>query len=135
PGTRFVTIGGAIASDVHGKNHVTAGSFGNIIEQIELETPSGRQACSPSQNAGLFWATIGGMGMTGAIIAATLKLRKIETAYMKADYTRQPDLDSTLDSFLHSPHAGREYAIAWIDCLAKGRALGRSVLMRADHAT
>lgn len=134
PGTRFVTIGGAIACDVHGKNHATVGSFGNTLIDLELATPSGVQVCSPTGNSELFWATVGGMGMTGAILSATIRLRKIETAYLVCEYKQLPDLESTLSEFLERGAAEHEYSIAWIDLLANGRAFGRSVLMRASHA-
>lgn len=135
PGTRFVTIGGAIACDVHGKNHATAGSFGDTLVQIELATPAGVRVCSPSENAEVFWATVGGMGMTGAILSATIRLRRIETAYLNCEYKQLPDLESTLSEFLAHGAAEHEYAIAWIDLLARGRNFGRSILMRASHAS
>ena len=134
PGTRFVTIGGAIACDVHGKNHSTVGSFGNTIVDMELATPSGVRVCSRTRDSELFWATVGGMGMTGAILSATIRLRRIETAYLVCEYKQLPDLETTLSEFLARGAEGHEYAIAWVDLLAKGRAFGRSVLMRASHA-
>ena len=134
PGTKFVTIGGAIASDVHGKNHHHDGSFGNFVLGLRLLTACGEMLhCSPGENADVFWATVGGMGLTGIIQSATIRLRAVPSAYIRMDIHRARDLDSALELFAAGDDAYR-YSVAWIDCLASGRSLGRSVLMRGDHA-
>jgi decaprenylphospho-beta-D-ribofuranose 2-oxidase len=134
PGTRFVTIGGAIASDIHGKNHHVDGSFGNYVESLQLLLADGSvRVVGPHQQPELYWATVGGMGLTGAILQATLALIPIETSRMSVDTTRMPDLDSLLAEMSSSDDDVR-YSVAWIDLVAKGRNLGRSVLSRGDHA-
>jgi FAD/FMN-containing dehydrogenase len=134
PGTKFVTVGGAIAADIHGKNHHVDGTFGNFVESIELLTGTGEiLTCSREQNADAFWATVGGMGLTGLILSARLRLRRVESAYLHVDYHKARNLDHALELFGQGDREFR-YSVAWIDCLAKGEALGRSVLMRGDHA-
>ena len=134
PGTRYVTLGGAIAADVHGKNHHVDGSIGEYIESFELLTGSGnRMTCSREQNSDAFFATLGGMGLTGAILSARLQLRPMESAYLHVTYERQRNLESTLDRFMETD-AESHYSVAWIDCLATGESLGRGVLMRGEHA-
>lgn len=134
PGTKFVTLGGAIAADVHGKNHHKDGSIGNFITRIALCLADGRQVeCSPTDNPDLFWATIGGMGLTGIILRATLRLIPISTAYISVDYKRAANLDEALGSFSAGDEA-YQYSVAWIDCLKSGASLGRSVLIRGNHA-
>jgi decaprenylphospho-beta-D-ribofuranose 2-oxidase len=133
PGTRFVTLGGAIASDVHGKNHHVDGSLGAYVEELTLATPTGRMTCGPRENTDAFDATCGGMGLTGAVTEATLRLLPIETSTMVVDTERAPDLETCMS--LLSEESGRyRYSVAWIDGLASGRRLGRSVLTRGDHA-
>jgi FAD/FMN-containing dehydrogenase len=134
PGTRFVTVGGAIAADVHGKNHHRDGSLGNFVINLKLLTASGEVlTCGPTENAEVFWATVGGMGLTGFIQSATLKLRPVRSAYVNVETRRAPNIDSALELFEFGDQ-GYLYSVAWIDCLAGGRSLGRSVLMRGDHA-
>lgn len=134
PGTRFVTIGGAIASDIHGKNHHVEGSFGNHVESLTMLLADGSQVViGPQQQAELFWATVGGMGLTGVILDATVRLLPIETSLMSVDTSRMPDLDSLLTAMAEGDDDYR-YSVAWIDPQAKGRHLGRSVLSRGDHA-
>ncbi len=135
PGTKFVTVGGAIAADVHGKNHHRDGSFGNYVEKFTLLTASGDLlTCSPTDNADVFWATVGGMGLTGIILTAAVRLRRVESSYLNVDYLRVGNLDSALEAF-DEGDARYLYSVAWIDCLSTGSSLGRSVLMRGDHAT
>lgn len=132
PGTKFVTVGGAIAADVHGKNHHADGSFGNFVESLVLLLPSGEPIrCSPAENPDLFWATIGGMGLTGFILSARFRLLSVESAYYAVDYRRTRNLDESLEAFEETNDRYR-YSVAWIDCLARGSSLGRSVLMLAN---
>ncbi len=134
PGTRFVTIGGAIASDIHGKNHHGEGSFGNHVLSLTLLLADGsRAAVSPTEQAALFWATVGGMGLTGIILDATVRLLPIESSLMSVDTNRIPDLDSLLAAMSEGDDNYR-YSVAWIDPQARGRSMGRSVLTRGDHA-
>jgi decaprenylphospho-beta-D-ribofuranose 2-oxidase len=135
PGTRFVTVGGAIASDIHGKNHHVDGSFGSNVLRLSLLLSDGAVVeTSPAERAHLFWATVGGMGLTGVILDATIRLLPIETSRCAVDTERMPDLDSLLTAMDEGDRYFR-YSVAWIDPMAKGRQLGRSVLTRGDHAT
>lgn len=134
PGTKFVTVGGAIASDVHGKNHHQDGTLARFLVDFRLQIPSGEVlTCSPEENRELFWATVGGMGLTGAILSARIRLRPVESAYVEVDYQKARNLDEALAAFTESD-AGYRYSVAWIDCLASGKSLGRSVLMRGNDA-
>lgn len=133
PGTKFVTLGGMLAADVHGKNHHKAGTIGDHVECFDLALADGRVVrCSRADNAPLFAATLGGMGLTGVILGARLKLQRIETAYVRQETLRARDLDAIMDLF----EASRDwtYTVAWIDCLARGRDLGRALLYRGEHA-
>ena len=133
PGTKQVTIGGAIAADVHGKNHHRDGSIANFVEELRLLTGRGEELnCSRTENSELFWATIGGLGLTGAILSARIRLLPIQTAWIAADYRKADDLDEALDLFAEDSE--HRYSVAWIDCLARGSELGRSILIRGDHA-
>lgn len=133
PGTRMVTIGGMIASDVHGKNHHGAGSFCDHVEWLDLDTGEGElRRCSQQENADLFAATCGGMGLTGVIVRACVRLVPIESAYMRQRTIRVSDLDQALALF-EDAHAAT-YSVAWIDCMARGSSLGRSVILLGEHA-
>ena len=132
PGTKFVTLGGAIACDVHGKNHHRDGCLSNFIEEIELLTASGETRILTRETPAEFWATIGGMGLTGVIVSAKLRLMPIETAQIATTYTRTENLEATLAAF--GGDEKFQYSVAWIDCLAAGDSLGRSVLIRGNHA-
>ncbi|HZL34641.1 MAG TPA: FAD-binding oxidoreductase [Tepidisphaeraceae bacterium] len=135
PGTKFVTIGGAIAADVHGKNHHRDGSIAEFIDGLDLLTATGEVLpCSREQNSDIFFATLGGMGLTGVILQARIRLRKIESAYIAVDYQQAPNLDAALAAFA-SGDEQYQYSVAWIDCLSRGASLGRSVLIRGNHAT
>ena len=134
PGTRFVTVGGAIASDIHGKNHHVDGSFANHVEQVTLQLADGTAVTvSPTVDPALFWATFGGMGLTGIVLSATIRLLRIETSRMSVDTQRVGDLDALFAAMSEGDEAHR-YSVAWIDLAAKGRHLGRSALTRGDHA-
>lgn len=134
PGTRRVTVGGMIASDVHGKNHHGAGSFCDHLLWLELDPGDGRVLrCSADENADLFAATCGGMGLTGMIVRAAFRMVAIETAWMRQRTVRARDLDEAMALFEQS-HAWT-YSVAWIDCLARGRDLGRSAILLAEHAS
>ena len=129
PGTKFVTVGGMIAADVHGKNHHQDGSFGAHVESLLLVTADGEtRTCSRSENANLFLATLGGMGLTGIILSASFRLRPIETAFVMEETLATENLDETMTLFEAS--ASWPYSVAWIDCLARGAKQGRSLLMR-----
>jgi decaprenylphospho-beta-D-ribofuranose 2-oxidase len=135
PGTRQVTIGGAIAADVHGKNHHRAGSFARHVPWFDLLLPDGRELrVTPGSQPDLFWATAGGMGLTGVIIRASLQLIPVETASLLVDTIRTPDLDQTM-ACLAEADERYGYTVAWLDCLAAGRQLGRSVVTSGDFAT
>jgi decaprenylphospho-beta-D-ribofuranose 2-oxidase len=135
PGTRFVTVGGAIASDIHGKNHHVDGSFGAHVVAMTLLLADGSRRClTESSDAELWWATIGGMGLTGIIVDATFRVLPIETSRCVVDTERLPSLDALLDR-MESGDDRYRYSVAWVDLLATGAALGRSVLTRGDHAT
>ena len=134
PGSSHVTLGGAIANDVHGKNHPAAGSLGNHIEWIDLLLASGEEIrVSPSQNAPVFHATIGGLGLTGIIIRAALHLMPVQSNALVVTRNRVEDLDHLFASFIQTP-AQDPYAVAWIDALASGSALGRGIFERAHSA-
>ena len=135
PGTKFITLGGAIANDVHGKNHHRDGTFGNFVLDFQLLTPAGEILhCSPDENPDVFWATVGGIGLTGVILTARIQLQRVETAYITVDYRRARNIHEALAAMKESDK-DYQYSVAWIDCLAKGRNLGRSVLMSGNHAT
>jgi len=134
PGTKFVTIGGAIANDVHGKNHHIDGCFSEFVESFDLLLASGEIiTCSRTENTDAFWATIGGIGLTGLILQATIKLIPVETSYIKATYEKAKNLDEAFERFVQND-ADYKYSVAWIDCLSTGDSLGKSVLMRGEHA-
>ncbi|HNZ47748.1 MAG TPA: FAD-binding oxidoreductase [Candidatus Hydrogenedentes bacterium] len=134
PGTKFVTVGGAIANDVHGKNHHVDGTFCQFVDSFDLWVPSkGVLTCSASENSDLFWATAGGVGLTGVILKVRLQLRAVETAYVKVDYRRCAHLDDVLEK-MAATDQDYLYSVAWIDCLARRQQLGRSVLMQGAHA-
>ncbi len=134
PGTRFITVGGAIANDVHGKNHHRAGTFGCHVRALELQRSDGsRLLCTPEQNSDWFRATVGGLGLTGVITWAELALKPIDGPYIDEEVIRFRSLD---DFFQLSDESDKrfEYTVAWIDCLASGNSLGRGLFIRGNHA-
>lgn len=133
PGTKLITVGGAIASDVHGKNHHQKGCFSESIIDFELMLPNGEQmTCSKGQNAEMFKATCGGMGLTGIITKATLSLTRILSSTIKQTTVKSADLDATFNAF--EDNNAEPYSVAWIDCLASSKSLGRSLLMTGDFS-
>jgi decaprenylphospho-beta-D-ribofuranose 2-oxidase len=132
PGTKFVTLAGAIAADVHGKNHHRDGCISAFVDSLELIDARGDvMRCARDENGDVFWATVGGMGLTGVILSATLRLRRVESAYVTVDYQRAENFDRAIDLFA-AGDKDYPYSVAWIDCSAGGASLGRSVLMRGD---
>ncbi|HEV2703944.1 MAG TPA: FAD-binding oxidoreductase [Steroidobacteraceae bacterium] len=134
PGTRFITIGGAIANDVHGKNHHVAGTFSRHLRRFELLRSNGeRLLCAPDQNAQWFAATIGGLGLTGLITWAEIQLRRIPGPSMAVETIRYENLGEFMTLCAESD-LDYEYTVAWVDCMAGGARLGRGLLQRARHA-
>ena len=135
PGTKYVSVGGAITTDVHGKNHHRDGSFAACVIDFRLLTASGEiMTCSREINPEAFWATIGGMGLTGVILTARFRLLPLVSSYLLVDYRRVGNLDEALEH-LCAGAKHYHYAVAWIDCLAGGQSLGRAVLMQGNHAS
>jgi decaprenylphospho-beta-D-ribofuranose 2-oxidase len=132
PGTRYVTVGGAIGADIHGKNHHVSGSFGRHVLSFELLTADGAIR-TVRRDTPLFDATTGGMGLTGVILTATVRLRPVATSLMSVDTERAADLDDLMARLTATDHR-YGYSVAWIDLLARGRSTGRSVLTRGEHA-
>ena len=131
PGTKLITIGGAIASDVHGKNHHVQGCFSECVESFILLLPDNKiLECSRTINADFFHATCGGMGLTGIIIQASFYLKKIHSKNILQKTIKTSNLKETFDAF--EKYKETEYSVAWIDCLSKGDSLGRSILMIGD---
>lgn len=135
PGTRQVTVGGAIAADVHGKNHHAAGSFARHVTSFDLLTADGSvRTVTPDGDPPLFWATAGGMGLTGIILRATVRLKRVETSRVVVDTVRTADIDETM-AHLSATDGDYDYTVAWTDCLATGAKLGRSVVTSGNFAT
>ncbi len=140
PGTRQVTIGGAIGSDIHGKNHHSAGSFGNHVVSLDLLTADGKvRTLTPKggrndPKGALFWATIGGMGLTGIILKATIKMTPTETAYFIADGDVTQTLDETIALHSDGSESNYEYSSAWFDAIAAPPKLGRAAISRGSLA-
>jgi FAD/FMN-containing dehydrogenase len=133
PGTKFVSVGGAIANDVHGKNHHRVGTFGCYVTCFELLRSDGQRfLCSPAENADLFRATIGGLGLTGVILWAEIRLRPIRSSLIDMCRMRFTSLREFIDIAAASEQAF-EYTVAWVDCLANGKQLGRGLLTCGNH--
>ena len=133
PGTKFVTLGGMIAADVHGKNHHKDGSFRSCVDWIEIMGSDGEvRRCSPDENPTIFDHTLGGMGLTGIILRAAIRLRSVETAWIQQTTLAAPDLKTAMAAFDAAQDA--TYSVAWIDCLGTGPNLGRSLVMLGEHA-
>ena len=135
PGTRFVTVGGAVASDIHGKNHHADGSFGAHCTALTMLMADGStRSITPASDPDLWWATVGGMGLTGLILDVSFQLIPIESRHCVVDTQRVPNLDELIEKMEASDHLYR-YTVAWIDLVASGKHLGRSVLSMGNHAT
>ena len=134
PGTAAVTIGGALAADVHGKNHHRDGSFGGFVEQVSLAGPDGVRVYDPTEAPDAFFATVGGMGLTGVVTEVTLRLQRIETALMAVETRRAADIDECM-ALLSAEDAHVPYSVAWVDGVARGGRLGRAVVTLGRHAT
>jgi decaprenylphospho-beta-D-ribofuranose 2-oxidase len=136
PGTRQVTVGGAVAADVHGKNHHVRGSFGDHVRSMDLLLATGDVVTvgPDGPDADLFWATVGGMGLTGVVLRVTLGLKRVESSYFLVDTDREPHLDGLLTS-LSEGDDRYEYSVAWFDTATTGSSLGRAVVTRGDQAT
>jgi len=133
PGTKHVTVGGAIASDVHGKNHHVDGCFCDHVEYMDVLTGVGEIVrCAPGVHADLFHATCGGMGLTGVILTAAIRLKPVQSAFIQQVTLKASGLEESLEQF--DRYAGEPYSVAWIDCISGGDALGRSLLMAGRHA-
>lgn len=133
PGTKYITIGGAVASNVHGKNHHSEGSFSAHIIEMDVMTPAlGKVTCSAMINSDLFDATCGGMGLTGLVSRVRFKLKKISTAYIRQVQVKARNLHEILDLF--EQYKDYTYSMAWIDCLKGGDTFGRSIMMAGEHA-
>ncbi|HKP31385.1 MAG TPA: FAD-binding oxidoreductase [Chitinophagaceae bacterium] len=133
PGTKLITVGGAVASDVHGKNHHVDGCFSHHVLEMDVLTSNGKTiTCSPTVNTDLFEATCGGMGLTGVITRVKFDLKKIETSYIKQKQIKAENLDEVIKLF--DEYKDYTYSVAWIDCLKKGKQFGRSILFLGEHA-
>jgi FAD/FMN-containing dehydrogenase len=134
PGTQFVTLGGMVAADVHGKNHHQVGCFGEHVRSLRLKVPDGRVLdCSDLVGRELFRATIGGMGLTGHILEIEFRMVRVATAWIRYESERVPDLD-TMITGLQQAAQEWPFTVGWIDCLKRGRAMGRGILLKGRWA-
>ncbi|GAB3285978.1 FAD-binding protein [Parasphingorhabdus pacifica] len=136
PGTRQVTIGGAIGCDIHGKNHHSHGSFGNHVLSMDLLTADGqvRTLAPEGETADLFWATVGGVGLTGIVVRAKVRMKHTESAYFVVDADRTKDLDETMELFSNGSDMNYDYSMAWFDAISTGANMGRSAFSRGSLA-
>lgn len=135
PGTRFVTIGGAIASDIHGKNHHVDGSFGQHVRWMDVLLSSGETVrVSPETHADWFWATVGGMGLTGMVLRAAVQMLPVESSSVRVETERLSDFESVCAAMSSDSDDDWRYSVCWVDLLATGSSLGRGVLTRGEHA-
>ena len=133
PGSKFVTVGGMVACDVHGKNHHKDGSFGNYIEWLDLVTTDGEiKRCSKKNNSELFNWTIGGMGLTGTILRVAFYLHPVRTSWIKQKTIPAKNIEHAFEIFEKTLDV--TYSVAWIDCLSSGNNLGRSIIITGEHA-
>lgn len=134
PGTQFISLGGAIANDIHGKNHHQAGTFGRYVKCFELLRSDGKRfLCSPQSNIDLYKATIGGLGLTGLITWAEIELKPIRNAFLTVEYVKFKNLDEFFQ-LQNSSEQDYMYTVAWLDSLSDGQSFGRGIFMRANHA-
>ena len=134
PGTKFVTVGGMVASDVHGKNHHVDGAFSRHVLELDLLTGAGEiVTCSPTHLPELLEATCGGMGLTGIVLSVRFRLKAVETSYISQHKIKARNLTELLELF--ERYHDVTYSVAWIDCLKKGDGFGRSVLLLGEHAS
>lgn len=133
PGTQYVTVGGAIACDIHGKNHHVDGTFCDHVRRIELLLGDGRVVeCGPDLHPDLFWATVGGCGLTGLILSCEVQLSPVAGPWIEMESIRIEDLDHFFEVSAES--GGFTHTVTWIDCIARGRSMGRGIFMRGRHA-
>ena len=135
PGTKFITLGGAIANDIHGKNHHASGTFGCHVRALELmRSEDSPKLCSPDENTDLYKATIGGLGLTGLITWAEIQLKKIKSSFINMESIKVRDLNEFLDLSASSDN-DFEYTVSWLDSLARGRNSGKGVFLRGNHSS
>jgi FAD/FMN-containing dehydrogenase len=135
PGTQFVTLGGMVAADVHGKNHHVAGCFGEHVRRLRMRLADGRiVAAEPDgENADLFWATVGGMGLTGHILEVDFAMRRVPCPWIWQETSRVDDIDAYMDALKDAAQRW-PFTMGWIDCLSRGKNMGRGILMAGDWA-
>jgi FAD/FMN-containing dehydrogenase len=135
PGTQYVTLGGMVAADVHGKNHHVNGCFGEHVSSLRMRVADGSIVdCGPEVLPDLFWATVGGMGLTGHILEVEFKLESIETPWLVVETERIPNIDAFMDG-LKEAADGWPFTMGWVDCLSRGKGMGRGILYRGRWAT
>lgn len=133
PGTQFVTVAGALANNIHGKNHHVAGCFGDHVRRVELLTASGDIViCDADNEPELFWATVGGLGLTGLILSLEVQLYPVETSAIEMESIRVENLDEFFEVSTES--GGYTHTVSWVDCVKSGDAMGRGIFMRGRHA-
>jgi decaprenylphospho-beta-D-ribofuranose 2-oxidase len=135
PGTQFVTLGGAVAADVHGKNHHVAGCFGDHVTRLRMRLADGRivHAEPDGENSDLFWATTGGMGLTGHILEVDVSMKPIPSPWIQQETRRVDDIDEYIDA-LKDGAQRFPFTVGWIDCLSRGKSMGRGTLIAGDWA-